>query len=127
MQTVQGQVRTLKMALETRYKRNIGEAHDILPWLIMYAAMLINICSVGGHGKMAYERRRGRPFKREVPEFAESVWYLKPGSAGKEKLDERLGDGIYLGIIEESSEFYIGTKEGIIKVRTSARGGESDW
>ena len=126
VQTVQGQVRTLKTALESRYQMKIGEAHNVLPWLIMYAAILINICSIGEDGKTAYERRRGKSFKREIPEFGESIWYLRPGSAGKDKLDERWGDGVYLGIIEESLEIYVGTKEGIIKVRTFARRGEAD-
>jgi len=87
VQTIQGQVRTLKMALETRYQKKIGENHNILPWLVMYAGMLINICSIGEDGKTAYERRRGKSFKRDIPEFGESIWYLKPGSAGKDKLD----------------------------------------
>ena len=77
----------------------IPVTHDVLPWLIMYAAMLINICRVGEDGKTAYERRRGKKFKREIPQFGESVWYLKPRSAGKDKLDERWGDGAYLGLI----------------------------
>ena len=47
VQTVRGQVRTLKMVIATRYKMKIGEGHHILPWLIMYAAMLINICRCG--------------------------------------------------------------------------------
>ena len=89
VQTAQGQVRTLKMSLETRYQMKVDESHNVLPWLIMYAAMLINICRVGEDGKAAYERRRGKKFKRELPEFGESIWYLKPGSAGKDKLDER--------------------------------------
>ena len=88
VQTVQGQVRTLKMSLETRYHMKISESHNCLPWLIMYAAMLINICSIGEDGKTAYERRRGKKFKRELPEFGVSIWYLKPGSAGRDKLDE---------------------------------------
>ena len=88
--------------------------------------LLSSTCSVGEDGKMAYERRRRKSLDREVLEFVESVWCLKPGSAGKDKLDERWGDGIYLNIIEESSGLYIGTKEGMIKVRTFARRGESD-
>ena len=104
----------------------IQEGHNVLPWLIMYAAMLLNICRVGEDGRTAYERRRGKKFRREVPEFGESIWYLKPGSAGKDKLDKRWGDGVYLGIIEDSSELYIGTKDGVIKVRTFARRGEED-
>ena len=75
------------MAWETRCKRKIEETHNILPWLIMYAAMLENICKVGEDGKTAYERRRGKKFKRDTTEFGESIWYLKPGSAGKDKLD----------------------------------------
>ena len=53
------------MAMETRYKMKIGEEHHILPWLTMSAAMLINICVVGGDGKAGYERRTGEKFKRE--------------------------------------------------------------
>ena len=111
VQTVPGQVRTLKMSLETRYKMKIEEGHNVLPWLVMYAAMLLNICSVGEDGRTAYERRRGKKFRREVPEFGESIWYLKPGTSGKEKLDERWGDGVYLGIIEESSVIYISARK----------------
>ena len=92
----------------------------------MYAAMLLNICLVGEDGQTAYERRRGKKFKRELPEFGESIWYLRPGTAGKEKLDERWGDGVYLGVLEDSSEIYVGTKDGTIKVRTFARRGEED-
>ena len=44
VQTVQGHVRTLKMALETWCKMKIEETHSVLPWLIMYAAMLIKNC-----------------------------------------------------------------------------------
>ena len=86
----------------------VEESHTVLPWLIMYAAMLINICSVGEDGKTAIERRRGKKFKRELPEFGENVWYHKQGSAGKHKLDERWGDGVYLGIIEELCLYALG-------------------
>ena len=63
VQTVQSQVRTLKMSLETPYEVKIEEGHNVLPWLIMCAAMLLNICSVGEHGRMACERRRGKKFR----------------------------------------------------------------
>ena len=73
----------------------------------MYAAMLINICHVGEDGKTAYERRRGKKFKRELPEFGESVWYLKPGTAGKDELDE--------DIIKEAKMLIRLTKKKIIQ------------
>ena len=34
----------------------------------------------------------------------ESKWCFKPGSAGKDTLDERWGDGVYIGMTQESSE-----------------------
>ncbi len=49
-------------------------------------SMLMDICSVGDDGKTAYERRRGKKFKRELSELGESIWYTKSGSAGKTNL-----------------------------------------
>ena len=34
-----------------------------------------------------WEREKGRRFNRDIPEFGEPVVYLKPASAGKDKLD----------------------------------------
>ena len=44
--------------------------------------------------------------------------YLKPESLGVNKLDSRWEPGRFLGIRDESGELYIGTKDGILKVRT---------
>ena len=49
------------------------------------------------------------------------MWYLKPKSVGVDKLNTRWGEGIWLGIREESGEILIGTLEGVIKVRTVRR------
>ena len=78
IQTMQGQVRALKSNLEGRYKRKILEEHPIWPWAVMYAAVLINICLVGDDGRTPNGRRKGRRFKRELPEFGECIRYLKP-------------------------------------------------
>ena len=39
----------------------------------------------------------GTKTRRDLIEFGESVWYLKPSTAGKDKLDERWGDSVFLG------------------------------
>ena len=77
IQTVQGQIRALRSSSEHRYKCTIKEDHCIWPWLIMYAGILINICLVGDDGRTAYERRKGRKFKRDLPEIGECIWYLR--------------------------------------------------
>ena len=55
--------------------------------------------------------------------------YLKPGTEGKNKADQRWEDGIYLGMRERSEEYYIGTDLGVRKVRTIRRHGlkEKQW
>ena len=97
----------MKLALATRYKMNTAEGLNILPWLVMRTAMLLNMCNVGEDGRIAYERRRGKKFKRDLLEFGESLWYLKPGSARKDELDGRWGDTVYLGLMGESGDVSI--------------------
>ena len=43
-------------------------------------------------GRTAVERVKGRKFRREVCEFGEWVWYLKPGYKGTHKWEERWAD-----------------------------------
>ena len=104
IRNVQGQVRTLKLMLEERYKVRIGENHMVLPWLVKYAGVLINICRVGQDGKTPYERRRGRKWKKALPVFGECIWWLRPESAGAQKLETRWENGIYLGVRTESTK-----------------------
>ena len=48
---VQGKVRTLKDALESRYNKEIAQGHASLPWLIRHASWLKNRFVVGSDGK----------------------------------------------------------------------------
>ena len=75
---------------------------------------------MGRDGMTAYRRLKGRNFRREVCEFGECIWYLKPTSRGL-KLQSRWGGGIWLGVRDESNEAYVGTPEGVLKVRTIRR------
>ena len=126
---VEGMVRTYKLALEARIGAEIPEDHNIIPWLIKHAAASLNRYNVGKDGLTPYRRLRGKNFRKEVADFGESVWYLKPKSLGKRKLVSRWASGIWLGIRDESNEVLIGTTEGVIKVRTVRRKGspEERW
>ena len=74
----------------------------------------------------AYERLKGKQFKKAVAEFGECVWYLMPKTKGNDKLSLRWGDGIWLGIREESGEAIIGTRSGVIKTNTLRRKGAEE-
>ena len=62
IKTVQGQVRTLKSALDERYKTEFNENHVLLPWLVAYASSLTSKFTIGEDGKTAHKRARGRKF-----------------------------------------------------------------
>ena len=80
----------------------------------MHAAAVINRYRKDADGMTAYRRWKGRKFNRNITELGEHVLYLKPNSAGKNKLDIRWHEGIWLGIRDESGESIIGTKEGVV-------------
>ena len=80
---MQGLVRTLKVALESRLQIQIDESHDSLPWLIRDVSWLKNRFAVKHVGRIAYARWKGKSFRKEVVEFGEQAMYLKPGSRGK--------------------------------------------
>ena len=53
IQSVEAQVRVLKLALEHRYKVELPAKHAMIPWMIEYAAFLLNRFEVGHDGKTA--------------------------------------------------------------------------
>ena len=117
IQTVQDQVRAVKGSLESRYGQHIPRDHPSVPWLIRHASQTLNRFHIGKDGKTAYERMKGKQFKREVAEFGECVWYFKPGIKGKNKMEPRWESGIWLGIRDVSGEIIVGTAEGVLKAR----------
>ena len=76
VQTLEGQVRTMLLALENKISTKINATDDVLPWMIIYAAVLLNIYHVGADNKTARERLRGRKSKRDVVEFGECANWL---------------------------------------------------
>ena len=94
VQDIQGQFRTLKEGLEERTGKRVPGDNAILAWMVKHAGQLINRYRVREDGRTSHERIRGKKFRREVAEFGECVWYLKPGSKGKHKMDSRWGNGV---------------------------------
>ena len=97
IQGVQDQIRTLKSALESRLGKEVSAEHPALPWLIMHAANLLNRYHKGQDGCTAYRRLKGKDFEQGVAEFGEEIWYMPPGIVGKDKLDVRWKEGVWLG------------------------------
>jgi hypothetical protein len=119
IQTWEGQVRTMKDALETRIGTAIPPDHPLLTWLLQHAAALQRRCTVGGDGRTPQQRIKGRSSTRPTAEFGERVWY-RPVKIG-DSLQVVMKEGYYIGVQDRSDESLIGTKEGPIKVRDVRR------
>ena len=78
---------------------------------------MITKMAVGKDGRTALGRMKGKKFKGELAEFAETIWYLNPGMKGRAKFEHRWETGIWLGTRQESGEIIVGTSEGVLKVR----------
>ena len=118
---VQGQIRTMKDALESRYGERIARDSHILPWLVMHAAAVVTRYRKDADDITAYRRWKGKAFRGSVAEFGENVWYLKSDSAGKIKYVNRWHEGIWLGIADDTGETIVGTDEGAVKAKDFRR------
>ena len=124
-QTIQGQIRTMKLQLENRIQAEIPADAPIWPWLIKHSAATWSRFHVDKEGVTPYRRIRGRNFTRPLAEFGEAVWYHMK-QEGDAKLMPRWGDGIFLGMAQESDEILLGTPEGIVRAKAFRRKGSAE-
>ena len=94
---------------------------SVVPWLVHHASNLISWFRKDSYGRTSYEKIHGKKFIRKLANVEESVFALIPESRGADKLDSRWISGIFLGVVESTMEYLIGTRHGIIKVRTFRR------
>ena len=59
IQTVEGQVRTLRCAFEAKLNRKLTPRGALFSWLVIHAANLINLYEIGRDGKTPYQQLRG--------------------------------------------------------------------
>ena len=77
----------------------IPARHPVMPWLVEWAAVVLNRYEVGKDGRTAYERRKGTPAKTFGLEFGEAVlWKRKPTGGHLGKLMCLWEDGAFLEI-----------------------------
>ena len=123
VQQIQGLVRTMRDALESRYMIRMDGNNHLLPWMVMHAAASCSRFNVGKDGETPYERVKGKPCQRKHIELGECVAGLRPGINDKFKADVRWMDGVYLGMRDRTDEYLIGTAEGVIEIRTISHTG----
>ena len=96
VQTIEGQSRTLRSALETLCGVELGDDSAILTWMVEHAGALHNLFWSGEmkEGKTPYSRHRGREWRVSLPPFGERIEFLKRGH----KFEARWQQGVFLGV-----------------------------
>ena len=123
VQEVQGLARTLKEALEQRLQSEIKPKMAILAWLVEYVGTIYSLFQLGRDGMTPFQRLKGRTWKIELPEFGETVEFMK---RTKHKLSPKWEQGIYIGVKVNTSERIVGTRTGIFVVQSVRRKPKSE-
>ena len=113
---VASQARTLKAALEHRIGTRVPTDAKISCWLVEFAAYLMNRCDIGSDGKTPLQRLHGRRDNTPILEFGEKILT----SARGRRWEPRFHPGVFVGMLNSSSEAVVVTEQGTaIKTRSA--------
>ena len=122
IQSVQHQVRVLKLALEYKWNMSIPHKHSVLQWIKEYSAFLLNRFEMGHdwkNGVRTFEGKEGQGAWYCVRRDGELEDKAHHWSAGKARF--HVDDGVYLGVRGKSGELMVGNRSGVWKTRTLRR------
>ena len=113
----------LKLAFESHIGEKISSDHNVVPWLIEYAVVLLNLGQVGQDGKTSYERLKGKSASLPGMQFGERLLWRNniPSRDRRNSMDNQTSKGIYLGQRTVSGEYLVGSTEGVFRPRTVYR------
>ena len=120
-----GICRSILLELESNLGRKINRRERIVAFIPKYSAYLTNRYKTGSDGKVVYQRQKGKNPRPTGLEFGEKVLYIKRKGDKFEKLNPRLGEGIFVGVDSRSQEHYISRPEGIVRAECVYRIPES--
>ena len=98
IQTVQGQIRTMRSALEARLGIKIAPNSPAFAWMVSHAANIITMCEIGKDGRVPYQRVRGRKMQPDLVEYAESIMCLPLKHLEMGKAEPRWIPGVFIGV-----------------------------
>ena len=110
--------------MESRIGAETPSDHDVIPWIIEYAATIINKGQVSADGRTAYERRTGKPAHLPGLEFGEKFMWKSttPARERRNQMDSDWHHGAFLGPRAFFGEYVVGTVEGYVVLVPSIEG-----
>ena len=112
--------RSLRFAASELHQCEIGAKHPLLPWLVSYSGAVINRSQRGSDGLTPFRRWKGRDFRRPLPPFSEVVSFL-PAGKNPSRVQDKWHEGIFLGVLDRSSELLVATPAGVVRTRSVRR------
>ena len=104
------EARTLKAASEHRIGVRIPPDSRVLWWLVEFATYLTNRCDIGSDGKTPANRLHGRRDNTPTPGVGGKILYMPAKSARGGTWDPRFCPGMFVGMLNSSSESVIVTE-----------------
>ena len=111
------QCRAMKSAFLEKTKAEINDTHPIWSWVARHGNFLMSRYRVGQDGRTAYERLKGKRWKRPMVSFGEKVYFrpLKSYVAGQGDMGPQLKLGRYVGTHGRNGDVLIMTVDGVWK------------
>ena len=119
IQSVEKQVRVLKLALERNMKEKIGVEHPCFPWLVEHAADILTKFVVGRDGMTGWERLKGRKYGGLLFEFGTKVLHRVQQKPVGGEMGARWLPAVWLGERFATDEHVVAMEDGTV-VRTGA-------
>ena len=118
-QTLEAMVRTMKEVIESKCGVKLRSDGPLITWMIRHASWLVTRFSVGEDGRTAFQRQHNVPYSGKVLAFGSKVEAkINDQEMKRSKFDTTFVTGVYLGRAIESDEHCVGTKRGVVSVRT---------
>ena len=121
VQTIEGQIRVMKLALEGRLQRKVNAAANVVAFMAEHAGYLVNQLEVGKDGKNAYERVKGKAAKVLGVEFGEKLMWKMKQKHTMEKINSRWEYGIFVGVRPKNGEVWVAANHSVKKARSVKR------
>ena len=94
-------------------------------WLIAFCCEIMDKFRIGPDGRTAYEKITEHKCKQQMIGFAEAVDFMfENDKQHMHKADSRVMKGVLLGYVWRSTEYIVGTKDGVFRCRTVRRRAE---
>ena len=114
VQTLEKQLRVLKLALETRIGEKLPVQHPLFAWLVEHSAHVLNNYLIGSDGKSPVQRLRGRAATQFTCEFGSPCMFRVVGKVEGGDMGERWFRGHWLGKKQGTEEHLVVKADGLV-------------